>query len=170
MTRSCKHYADTASLEVWRQCQHRRHLSREIHLYADRSRRDRRATPWRIWTRPLPAGAAGRRHRRRAQLGLRVQPGTGRHLPCLQRRRRGDCREFQPHLLPQRAQQRPAGHRLPRRGQAIEAGDAVSIDLDRYVIVSDAGEFTFPRLSPSVMGIVQAGGLVNYVAEKLAQP
>ena len=58
----------------------------------------------------------------------------------------------------------------PQAAQAIARGDLIGIDLDRNMIVADARQFAFPPLSPSVMGIVQAGGLVNYVAEKLAHP
>ncbi len=50
----------------------------------------------------------------------------------------------------------------------IVVGEEVVIDLDRNVIICGAGEFSFPPLSPSVLGIVQAGGLVDYVKAKLA--
>lgn len=41
-------------------------------------------------------------------------------------------------------------------------------DAERHVITCAAGEFAFPPLSASVMGIVEAGGLVAYVKRKLA--
>jgi 3-isopropylmalate/(R)-2-methylmalate dehydratase small subunit len=50
----------------------------------------------------------------------------------------------------------------------IVAGEQIVVDLDRNLIICSAGEFGFPPLSPSVLGIVQAGGLVDYVAAKLA--
>jgi len=58
----------------------------------------------------------------------------------------------------------------PQAARAIAPGETVSIDLDRNVVCTAADEFAFPPLSPSVMGIVRADGLVNYVAGKLARP
>ena len=55
----------------------------------------------------------------------------------------------------------------PAAAQAIQPGESVVIDLERTVIQCAAGEFAYPPLSPSVMGIVQAGGLVEYVKRKL---
>jgi 3-isopropylmalate/(R)-2-methylmalate dehydratase small subunit len=56
----------------------------------------------------------------------------------------------------------------PQASQAIESGETVRIDLDRHVIVCRAGEIAFPPLSPSVMRIVEAGGLVPYVKARLS--
>lgn len=56
----------------------------------------------------------------------------------------------------------------PAAAQAIQPGETVRVDLDRNVIYCAAGEFAYPPLSPSIMGIVQAGGLVEYVKHKLA--
>lgn len=56
----------------------------------------------------------------------------------------------------------------PSAVQAIEPGEMITIDLARNVVQCAAGEFAYPPLSPSVMGIVQAGGLVEYVKHKLA--
>ena len=56
----------------------------------------------------------------------------------------------------------------PAAAQAIQPGETVRVDLDRNVIHCAAGEFAYPPLSPSIMGIVQAGGLVEYVKHKLA--
>lgn len=58
----------------------------------------------------------------------------------------------------------------PEAATAIQPGEQVEIDTDRHVIRCAAGEFTFPPLSASVMGIVKAGGLVEYVKRKLATP
>lgn len=58
----------------------------------------------------------------------------------------------------------------PEAAAAIQPGEQVEIDTDRHVIRCAAGEFTFPPLSASVMGIVKAGGLVEYVKRKLATP
>ena len=58
----------------------------------------------------------------------------------------------------------------PAAAQAIQPGERVEIDTARHVIRCTAGEFAFPPLSASVMGIVAAGGLVDYVKTKLATP
>jgi len=56
----------------------------------------------------------------------------------------------------------------PEAATAIQPGERVTIDTERHVICCAAGEFAFPPLSASVMGIVAAGGLVEYVKHKLA--
>ncbi len=56
----------------------------------------------------------------------------------------------------------------PEAATAIQPGEPVTIDTERHVISCAAGEFAFPPLSASVMGIVAAGGLVEYVKRKLA--
>jgi 3-isopropylmalate/(R)-2-methylmalate dehydratase small subunit len=56
----------------------------------------------------------------------------------------------------------------PEAVQTIADGEMLTVDLARNVIICDAGEFAYPPLSASVMGIVQAGGLVAYVKRKLA--
>ncbi len=56
----------------------------------------------------------------------------------------------------------------PSAVHAIEPGEMITLDLARNVVQCAAGEFAYPPLSPSVMGIVQAGGLVEYVKHKLA--
>lgn len=56
----------------------------------------------------------------------------------------------------------------PEAAAAIQPGEQVTIDTERHVIHCAAGEFAFPPLSASVMGIVAAGGLVEYVKRKLA--
>jgi len=55
----------------------------------------------------------------------------------------------------------------PAAAQAIQPGETIQIDLTCNLIQCAAGEFAYPPLSPSVMGIVQAGGLVAYVKHKL---
>jgi 3-isopropylmalate/(R)-2-methylmalate dehydratase small subunit len=52
--------------------------------------------------------------------------------------------------------------------KAIVPGERVRVDLDRLAISCAAGEFSFPPLSPSIMGMLEAGGLVEYVKHKLA--
>ncbi len=56
----------------------------------------------------------------------------------------------------------------PAAARAIEPGEQVSIDLDANLIRCAAGDFIFPPFSPSILGIVQAGGLVAYVQQTLA--
>jgi 3-isopropylmalate/(R)-2-methylmalate dehydratase small subunit len=56
----------------------------------------------------------------------------------------------------------------PEAAAAIEQGDTVEIDTAAHLIHCRAGAFPFPPLSPSVMGIVAAGGLVEYVKRRLA--
>jgi 3-isopropylmalate/(R)-2-methylmalate dehydratase small subunit len=56
----------------------------------------------------------------------------------------------------------------PPAAQAIVAGEPGAVDVEANTIRCAAGEFAFAPLSPSVMGIVAAGGLVEYVKRKLA--
>jgi 3-isopropylmalate/(R)-2-methylmalate dehydratase small subunit len=56
----------------------------------------------------------------------------------------------------------------PAAVAAIVPGERVEVDLTRLVVRSAGGEFAFPPLSPSIMGMVEAGGLVEYVKRKLA--
>lgn len=56
----------------------------------------------------------------------------------------------------------------PAAVAAIEPGETITIDLVENRICCATGEFSFPPLSASVLGIVQAGGLVAYVKRKLA--
>ena len=57
----------------------------------------------------------------------------------------------------------------PEAARAIQAGDEVTVDLAQHRITTASGEFTFPPLSASVGQILQAGGLVEYVKEKLRE-
>ncbi len=58
----------------------------------------------------------------------------------------------------------------PQAAAAIVAGEPIAIDTEQHTIRCAAGEYPFPPLSASVMGIVEAGGLVAYVKRKLAIP
>jgi 3-isopropylmalate/(R)-2-methylmalate dehydratase small subunit len=56
----------------------------------------------------------------------------------------------------------------PAAVAAINPGEHVTVDVAQLSIHCAAGEFSFPPLSPSIMGMVEAGGLVEYVKRKLA--
>ena len=55
----------------------------------------------------------------------------------------------------------------PAAAQAIQPGEALTVSLDENTITCGAGVFTFPPFSPSVLGIVQAGGLIEYVKQQM---
>lgn len=50
---------------------------------------------------------------------------------------------------------------------AIQHGDHVSVDLDQTMIDVNGKPFTFPPLSPSVMDIINTGGLIKMLRHKL---
>lgn len=50
---------------------------------------------------------------------------------------------------------------------AIRDGETVEIDLEKGIVRCAAGEFRFPVLPPAVMGIFDAGGLVEYTRQRL---
>ncbi len=50
---------------------------------------------------------------------------------------------------------------------AVETGDEITIDFEKGVVTTPGGEFTFPPLAPSVMEIMDAGGLIPHVRKKL---
>jgi 3-isopropylmalate/(R)-2-methylmalate dehydratase small subunit len=52
---------------------------------------------------------------------------------------------------------------------ALEKGDAVDLDLSRGEIRSAKGTFRFLPLPESVIGILEAGGLLEYTRKKLAK-
>ena len=56
----------------------------------------------------------------------------------------------------------------PAAAQAIQPGEDVTVDVAASTITCAAGTFAFAPLSAGVMGIVEAGGLVEYVKRKLA--
>jgi len=56
----------------------------------------------------------------------------------------------------------------PAAVDVIRPGERIEIDLDRYVVRCQAGEFTFPPLSPSILAIIEAGGLIPMLRQKLA--
>jgi len=49
----------------------------------------------------------------------------------------------------------------------LEKGDEAEIDFKNGLIISEKGKFEFPSLPDSVIGIVNAGGLIEYTKKKL---
>jgi 3-isopropylmalate/(R)-2-methylmalate dehydratase small subunit len=50
---------------------------------------------------------------------------------------------------------------------AVETGDEITIDFEQGMVITPRGDFAFPPLPPSVMEILNAGGLVPHVQHKL---
>ena len=48
-----------------------------------------------------------------------------------------------------------------------ETGDEITIDFETGTVITAGREYTFPPLAPSVMEILDAGGLVPHVRKKL---
>jgi 3-isopropylmalate/(R)-2-methylmalate dehydratase small subunit len=57
----------------------------------------------------------------------------------------------------------------PEAVDKIHKGDEVAIDFARGKILSGTAEFAFPPLPDSVLGIVEAGGLIEYTKQKIMQ-
>ena len=55
----------------------------------------------------------------------------------------------------------------PEAVEAIHDGEIIEIDMEAGEIRSEAGTFYFPHLPSNVLGIVEAGGLVNYTRQQL---
>ncbi len=55
----------------------------------------------------------------------------------------------------------------PEAVEAIEHGEEISLDIEKGVIITKKGTFSFPPAPPEVMDIYDAGGLVPYVRKKL---
>lgn len=50
---------------------------------------------------------------------------------------------------------------------AIQNGETIDIDLDAHTIRCAAGSFDFPALSPSLLTIIETGGLIPMLRRKL---
>jgi 3-isopropylmalate/(R)-2-methylmalate dehydratase small subunit len=50
---------------------------------------------------------------------------------------------------------------------SVAMGEVISIDFEAGVVTTPGGEYTFPPLAPSVMEILDAGGLVPHVRQRL---
>jgi len=55
----------------------------------------------------------------------------------------------------------------PEAVDAAQIGDTVDIDLEHSVIRLKGREYPFPPLSPTALGIIEAGGLVPHLRQKL---
>lgn len=51
--------------------------------------------------------------------------------------------------------------------EAIQNGEIVEIDLDAHTIHCAAGTFEFPAFSPSLLTIIETGGLIQMLRRKL---
>lgn len=56
----------------------------------------------------------------------------------------------------------------PTAAQGIGAGETVKVNLQTNQITCGKALYAFPPFSPSVMGIIAAGGLVEYVKQKMS--
>jgi 3-isopropylmalate/(R)-2-methylmalate dehydratase small subunit len=50
---------------------------------------------------------------------------------------------------------------------AIQNGEMIDIDLDAHTIRCAAGSFDFPALSPSLLTIIETGGMIQMLRKKL---
>ncbi len=57
----------------------------------------------------------------------------------------------------------------PEAVDAIQNGETVTINLEKGIISCAAGEFSFPPLPEAVMEIFNAGGLIDYTRQRLAE-
>ena len=57
----------------------------------------------------------------------------------------------------------------PEAVDEIQNGEGVTINLEKGIISCAAGEFSFPPLPEAVMEIFNAGGLIEYTRERLAE-
>jgi len=55
----------------------------------------------------------------------------------------------------------------PEAVDVAQAGDTIEIDLPASLIRTGGREFSFPPLSPTALGIIEAGGLVQHIRRKL---
>jgi 3-isopropylmalate/(R)-2-methylmalate dehydratase small subunit len=57
----------------------------------------------------------------------------------------------------------------PEAVDAVKAGDEIEVDFACGEIRTAKGNFKFPPLPESVIGIIEAGGLIEYTKKKLAK-
>jgi 3-isopropylmalate/(R)-2-methylmalate dehydratase small subunit len=51
--------------------------------------------------------------------------------------------------------------------EGVESGQEITIDFTEGTVTTPSGTYTFPPLSPEVMEILEAGGLIPYVRKQL---
>jgi 3-isopropylmalate/(R)-2-methylmalate dehydratase small subunit len=51
--------------------------------------------------------------------------------------------------------------------EGVESGEEITIDFAAGTVITPRGEYTFPPLPPSVMQILEDGGLIPHVQKKL---
>lgn len=56
----------------------------------------------------------------------------------------------------------------PEAASALDNGDRISIDLEKGLINSEKGSFTFPQFPDFVLGILNSGGLIAQVRKETA--
>src|SRR6185436_14357394 len=56
----------------------------------------------------------------------------------------------------------------PAAVDAIQNGETITVDADKYQVICAAGTFDFPPLSPSLKAILESGGLIPMLKAKLA--
>jgi 3-isopropylmalate/(R)-2-methylmalate dehydratase small subunit len=57
----------------------------------------------------------------------------------------------------------------PEAVDAVQTGEEIEINFTRGEICTVKGSFKFPPLPESVIGIIEAGGLIEYTKKKLAK-
>jgi 3-isopropylmalate/(R)-2-methylmalate dehydratase small subunit len=57
----------------------------------------------------------------------------------------------------------------PEVVDAVESGEIISVDLIKGEVLYSKGSFAFPPIPDAVMGIFEAGGLIQYTRMKLNQ-
>ncbi|MCJ7623498.1 MAG: 3-isopropylmalate dehydratase small subunit [Anaerolineaceae bacterium] len=57
----------------------------------------------------------------------------------------------------------------PEVVDAVESGEIISVDLIQGEVLCSKGSFAFPPIPDAVMGIFEAGGLIQYTRMKLNQ-
>ena len=57
----------------------------------------------------------------------------------------------------------------PEAVSAIENGQTVAVDMENHMVITEAGSFSFGAYHPYIQKMVDYGGLMPYVKEKLRQ-
>ncbi len=55
----------------------------------------------------------------------------------------------------------------PEAVDAINEGDEVTVDMENGKIITPGNEFSFPPYPPTVMDILQKGGLINFIKSNI---